>query len=413
VNKVEQGQAREVLHQVAAIIQKEYYDPTFHGFDLQARVQQAEKQIDQAPNLAIGMGAIEWAVEGLNDSHTFFVPPMRNVIVDPGWKMEMVGDQCLIYAVQQDSDAWKQHLRPGDLVLKVEIYEPRRAIFSKIDYRLTDFAPLAEYHFVVASPGQASRSLTVKSHMQTLPQTWNGFNGGDGQHQIRRLFEGYRILGETRTAKLNDNVFIWKLPEFNLKDAEIERYVDAAKRHGTLILDLRDNENGGEDSLKSMIANFFDGDVNGGKLIERQGAKPLKFSTRGNHAFTGKLFVLVNSQSASASEIFARLVQLNKRGTVIGDQTAGEVGRGKYFPLHFGDISIISYGLQVTESRFENPDGQDLEGIGVTPDVKIIPTPVDLTAGRDPVLAEAARLAGSPISPEDAGKLFPITWLSH
>lgn len=413
VNTVEQAQARGILHQIATLIEKQYYDPTLHGFDLQSRVQQAEHQIDAAPNLAVGVGAVEWAVEGLNDSHTFFVPPMRNVIVDPGWKMELVGDRCMIYAVQQDSDAWKRGLRPGDEVLKIETYEPRRATFSKIDYRLNDFAPLAEYHFVVASPEQSSRALTVKSRMQTLPQTWNGFTGGDGQHQMRRLFEGYRILGESRTAKLNDKVFIWKLPEFNLKDTEIEHLVDGAKKHDVFILDLRDNEGGGEDSLKAMIANFFDGEVVAGRLIERQGSSPLHYPTRGQRAFTGKLFVLVNSQSASASELFARIVQLNKRGTVIGDHTAGEVGRGKFLPLQFGDVSIISYGLQVTVSRFETADGQDLEGKGVTPDVQIIPTAADLASGRDPVLAEATRLAGSPISPEDAGKLFPVKWLSH
>jgi C-terminal processing protease CtpA/Prc len=413
VNKAEEGQARAILQQVEDTILKNYYDPTFHGLDLHARFKEADEQLAMVPNLVAGLGIIASAVESLNDSHTLFIPPMRNVIVYSGWQMEMVGENCFVSAVEPDSDALRLGLRPGDQILRIESYQPTRATLPAIKYRLKVLYPLVEYHLVVASPGQAAREVTTKSRLVTLPQTANSLSGGDGQHQLDRLREGYEHLGKSRTVELNSKLMMWKLPQFNLSPPELEHLVEIARKHEALILDLRDNGGGGDEQMRLLIASVFDHDLTIGEMIERKKNKPLQVTSRKKSAFGGKLFVLVNSASASASEVFARTVQLEKRGVIVGDDTAGFVGRGQVFVLQQGGLSVTLYGVEVTTARLRMSDGSDLEGTGVKPDLKVVPTGSDLAEGNDPVLAAAAHLAGVELSPEQAGKLFPTVWATR
>jgi C-terminal processing protease CtpA/Prc len=105
--------------------------------------------------------------------------------------------------------------------------------------------------------------------------------------------------------------------------------------------------------------------------------------------------------------MFARVVQLQKRGTVIGDRTAGAVMESIVVPFASGMARVTFYAMSVTVADVLMSDGQRLERVGVTPDETVLPTNEDLRSNRDPVLARAVTLAGGSLSPEEAAKLFP------
>ena len=102
----------------------------------------------------------------------------------------------------------------------------------------------------------------------------------------------------------------------------------------------------------------------------------------------------------------ARVVQLEKRGTVIGDRTAGAVMTGRLIPHIYGTGRLTLYAVMITVGDVRLTDGGSLEKVGVTPDQIVPPTAADLVAKRDPVLAQAIERLGGRMTPEKAGRLF-------
>jgi C-terminal processing protease CtpA/Prc len=69
MTSIQRDQALQMLQDTYEKIRKEYYDPTFHGIDLDARYKEAQQKIRAAQSLSQAFGDIAWMVDGLNDSH--------------------------------------------------------------------------------------------------------------------------------------------------------------------------------------------------------------------------------------------------------------------------------------------------------------------------------------------------------
>jgi carboxyl-terminal processing protease len=183
--------------------------------------------------------------------------------------------------------------------------------------------------------------------------------------------------------------------------------MDKARSHKKLIIDLRGNSGGYEITLLRIIGNLFDHDVKVGDIQRRKETKALTARTRGEKIFQGQLIVLVDSVSASSSEILARVVQLEKRGVVVGDRTAGAVMRARVYEHEVGLTTAAFFAMSVTDADVKMSDGKSLEKNSVIPDEIKLPTGADLATRSDPVLSYAAKLAGVAIDANKAGALFP------
>ncbi len=262
---------------------------------------------------------------------------------------------------------------------------------------------------VVRAPDGAERELALKAKVEKLDKSVNLtqlFNEYDEDREDSKKLPRYYEEGAGA-----EGVFIWRLREFGFTESKVDEMISKARKHKGLVLDLRGNGGGAVKTLQRMLGYVFDRDVKVGEVKKRKETKQLVAKTRGGEkVFKGTLVVLVDSESGSASEVFARAVQLEKRGTIVGDLTAGAVMMSTRRPGLLGDQSsgnMIQYGLSVTEADIIMADGQSLEHVGVTPDVVLLPTAADLRVRRDPVLARAIELAGGRMSPEKAGMLFP------
>ncbi len=400
---------RQMLNVIKSDIQKNYYDPNFHGIDLNARFKAADEKIKQANSVGQIMAIIAQVLVDFNDSHLYFIPPGKASRTEYGWQMQMIGDKSYIVAVQPGSDAEAKGLKLGDEIYSLDGFEPTRENLWKMQYFYHTLRPKPVVRLVVTSPNGQQRELEVESKIkegrlirgQILQDFADMIREAENEaHQNRHRF--YEDIAD---------VFIWKMPQFDLSEKEVDNIMDKARKRKALILDLRGNGGGYELTQLRLVGNLFDRDVKVGEIKRRKETKPLIAKTRGgNDVFKGQVVVLVDSRSGSSAEILARVIQLEKRGTVIGDRTTGAVMRAIHYSHESGVGIVALYGVSVTDADLVMTDGKSLERIGVMPDELLLPTPSDMAAKRDPVLSRAAAFVGVKLEPEKAGALFPVEW---
>ena len=174
---------------------------------------------------------------------------------------------------------------------------------------------------------------------------------------------------------------------------------------------MRGNGGGSEKTMLRLLGNLFDHDVKVGTIKRRTETKELVAKTRGaDKVYKGKVIVLVDSGSGSAAEVVARVLQIEKRGTVVGDRSAGAVMRSRYHPHAYGSGTSVFYGVSITDADLVMTDGTSLENVGVTPDEVHLMKGADMAEGLDTGLARAVEIAGFQLDPKRAGGLFPIEW---
>jgi carboxyl-terminal processing protease len=408
-DSLQRERARQMLRDLHDALQHHYYDPQYHGIDMEARFKASDSRLQSVNNLGDALTTIAQTLDALKDSHTFFLPPSRNTHREYGYIQQMIGDRCFITAVRPDRDA-SEKLAAGDEVLAWQGYAPKRENLWTMNYIFNTLLSLPVMNLAVRGPDGATRKVEVTPKVTREKQVLDLNNDSDFWKLVRDEENGDR---ENRQHLINfgDSLLIWKMPEFFMPDDEVDRLMKDARKYQALIMDLRGNPGGLVKTLQRVVGDVIDHDVT---IAQRAGRKsdlkPQIAKSRGASAFAGKLIVLVDSRSASAAELFARVIQLEHRGTVLGDRSSGSVMESLRYQFHQGTDTQIFYGASITDADLIMGDGKSLEHTGVDPDEVILPSPADLAAGRDPVLARAAKLAGFELDPVKAGKLFPIEW---
>ena len=154
-----------------------------------------------------------------------------------------------------------------------------------------------------------------------------------------------------------------------------------------LIVDLRDNPGGlldavvemlayvlPEDKMEGMLVYTADKDGKGDRFFCKDGTIQYEsdyrqynsaYPVEDNHELDIPLAVLVNGNSASASEVFTGAIQDYEAGVVVGTQTFGKGIVQSLLPL--GDGTAI----KLTTAHYYTPSGFDLHGVGLAPDVEV------------------------------------------
>jgi C-terminal processing protease CtpA/Prc len=375
---------------------------------MEGRFRTADSAITAAPTNNHIVAAVAQFVSELRDSHTNFLPPGHVAKVDYGYGTSFVGDTCFVTSVRAKSDAAAQGVKPGDALIKLDAFPVERSTYRTLTYVYGALSPRAQLHLTLRGVDGAQRTVDVKAKI-TMGERTTDYTDVETWRKIFDDAEGSEFVNH-RTIGLGDSVTIWKMSSFAYPDRDnIDKVMKDVKKRRALILDLRNNGGGAIVTLEYMIAQFFDQDVTVGKQTTRKGEEPWVVKARTDEPFRGMLVVLVNSGSASSSELFSRVMQLEGRAIVVGDRSMGAVVGARVYPHLVGaglEGRSLTYATQISTIDVVMSDGQRLENVGVVPDHVVLPQSTDIAARRDPQMAKALELVGVHSTPEMAGRLF-------
>lgn len=317
-------------------------------------------------------GAIEGMLESLGDPFTTFVEPTQHRLEQDAYQGKFGGigalmgtdadGRVIISSLLDGGPAERAGLRAGDVVLAVD--ETDISGYSIEEAVILIRGPVGTtVRLRIERPGEPEPLVfeIVRQEIDLPTVNWRVLEDGIGYIQITMFSEA--------------------TPQ------ELRRALEGLRGEsaGSVILDLRGNPGGLVDSAVAVTGEFLRGGL---VLRERTSSnEETRYSAPlGGKAVDWRLVVLVDGGTASAAEIVAGAIQDYQRAPLVGRRT---FGKGSVQSIH--ELSDGS-SVHVTIARWLTPNGHEIDGHGLSPDVVVEAKAEDLAAGRDLQLEEAVSL---------------------
>src|SRR5579883_1269162 len=333
----------------------------------------------------------------LHDSHTYYLPPQafretqRQVTGNPSFTG--IGVEI---TSQKDSSGtqsiWIVNVFPGSPA---------------------EQAGLKRFDRLVAVDGRSLANKTTSDASQWI----RGTAGSSVTLTIERSGQSMQVsvtrapiqVPPVRASLIAPGVAYLQVFEFSQgAGRQLRAGIQALQAQGPIrsaVLDLRGNPGGLITEAASVGGVFLPAGTVLARIHER-GQAPSVLETPGQPVLPGTpLVVLVDGQSASASEILAGAFKDYGRATIVGAKTAGALGGSIMVALPEG-------GMSVTVESILTPNNERVEGVGVTPDLNVALTANDMERGQDTQLQAALHALGTAAAPP-ARTVPPAAWQTH
>lgn len=380
-----QDSPKATVDQVWQLVNREYVDTTFNQQNWQAIRQSLLSQ--DYTNRDQAYTAIREALKKLGDPYTRFLDPRQyealtnqtsgEVSGAIGIRMELNDKTKRLTVVEaiENSPAKKAGLKPGDQILAID-GRPTRQM------RVEDASKLIR--------GKAGTFVTLRLE-----------RNGQSIFDLRLTRANIEVPTVRYTMKQESNRHIGyiRLQEFSAHAADQMRKAIHdlnAKQVDAFVLDMRGNPGGLLQSSIEIARMWLDhGSIV--RTVDRAGGSE---ETKANHTAITKrpLAILVDNNSASASEILTGALKDNRRAVVVGSQTFGKALVQSVHELPDGS------GVAITIAHYYTPLGTDINHKGITPDVK-----VDLTQAQQRQLGANPSLVATMNDPQYARALTALS----
>ncbi len=318
-------------------------------------------------------GAIKGLAESLGDPFTTFLTPdeAKSFKSDLSGSLQGIGavlglqEKVLtVMSIIKASPAEKAGLMAGDAILKVNDTS-------------TEGLDIDRSVQLIRGPKGTSVTLQVRRDGRTFPMT---------------IVRDTITTPIVTTKQYPNGVYLISLASFTENSPELFRnalreYVNSGSTK--LVLDMRNNTGGYLDAAIDMASWFLPS----GQIVVTEdygkSADPLIYRSKGYNLFNAaqKVTILVNENSASASEILAGALRDNGKAVLVGKTTYGKGSVQELVPITGSTI------LKVTVARWLTPKGASISLGGLKPDYEVGLTPEDIKAKRDPQLDRALEIA--------------------
>jgi carboxyl-terminal processing protease len=372
-----------------------FYDPDFGGLDWAAIRTELRLRAERAETPDGIRRAINDMLGRLGKSH--FVLLTSSVVGQP-----LPGDAVVpieirvmddgVVVTRADRPEINGAIRPGDVLVTIDGADP-----------------------LASASGRDERARRLDG-WRRASRALHGRAGSSAQLTLRDLSGAERTVTVTRVRKTGEAVTLGNLPELHVRAESAEKRspggrrvgliafnawmpalaqpiataVDAYRRADGIVMDLRGNAGGLADMMRGIAGHFLAEPALLGRLRMRAAvlefrANPRRSTADGRRVepYAGPLAILVDEQTASASECFAGAMQSLGRARVFGARTMGQALPASTRVLSNGDALMYAVG------DFTTSTGRRLEGDGVSPDEEVGLSRAAIAEGRDEPLRRA------------------------
>lgn len=311
-------------------------------------------------------GAIQGMMDALDPHSNFLSPEIYREMKSEtegkfggvGLEVGMKDSIITVVAPMEDSPAWKAGIRTGDKLVRIENESTKGMNLTEAVQKMR------------GKPGSVVKVRIFKESSKT-------FKDLTLKREIIRMKGVHSEYLQDGIAYIRLNSFSESATRDILK--EISKFEKNTKQpFSSLILDLRNNPGGLLDQAVDLSSVFLDEGVVVSTIGRDPNQKEVRAVKTGGAKKDIRLAVLINSGSASASEIVAAALQDHKRAIILGEPSFGKGSVQTVIPLG-NDL-----GLKLTIAKYYSPSGRSIQESGVIPDV--------LIEEYDPALLKKARI---------------------